>query len=114
VSTTSDPLLPLAGWLTDAGADVVRDLLREVIDPELGLNIVDLGLVYDVTVSEGTACVVMTLTTPGCPLSAYFEDNIAECLWGAPGVDRVDLQIVWEPRWDPSMMSDAAKKALGW
>ncbi|WP_022917579.1 metal-sulfur cluster assembly factor [Ruania albidiflava] len=116
MSTTSDPLLPLAGWLTDGigSEEVVGDLLREVIDPELGLNIVDLGLVYEVTVTDGTARVVMTLTTPGCPLSAYFEDTIAECLWGAPGVERVDLQIVWEPRWEPSMMSAAAKKALGW
>lgn len=119
MSPTPDPLLPLAGWLTgDSGSSgdpaVVRDLLHEVIDPELGLNIVDLGLVYQVSVADGTARVVMTLTTPGCPLSAYFEDTIAECLWGAPGVDRVDLQIVWDPPWDPSMMSAAAKAALGW
>src|SRR5690625_7624028 len=84
VSTTSDPLLPLAGWLTDAGADVVRDLLREMSDPELGLNIVDLGLAYDVTASEGTTCVGRPLTRPGCPLSAYYQDYSDASLGSAP------------------------------
>lgn len=91
-----------------------RGLLKEVIDPELGVNIVDLGLVYDVRVIDGVARVEMTLTTPGCPLGSYFEDTIAECLWGAPGVNEVDVQIVFDPPWRPELMSDAAKSQLGW
>lgn len=91
-----------------------RELLREVIDPELGVNVVDLGLVYDVTVGGGVARVRMTLTTPGCPLGGYLDDAVRSCLWDAPGVDDVDVQIVWDPPWRPEMMSDAAKKQLGW
>jgi metal-sulfur cluster biosynthetic enzyme len=91
-----------------------RELLREVIDPELGVNIVDLGLVYDVRVLDGMARVWMTLTTPGCPLSAYLDDAIRAALDGVPGVDTVDVRIVWEPPWHPEMMSDAAKRQLGW
>jgi metal-sulfur cluster biosynthetic enzyme len=92
----------------------LRELLREIIDPELGVNIVDLGLVYDVRVIDGTARVWMTLTTPGCPLSAYFDDAIRDALDRAPGVRAVDLRIVWEPPWQPEMMSDRAKRQLGW
>lgn len=92
----------------------IRNLLREVIDPELGVNIVDLGLVYDVTVLDGVARVRMTMTTPGCPLGAYFDDAVQDCLWGAPGVERTQVQIVWDPPWRPEMMSDVAKSQLGW
>lgn len=93
---------------------VYRALLREVIDPELGVNIVDLGLVYGLEVAEGTARLRMTLTTPGCPLSAYLDDAVHAALVGAPGVDEVDVEIVWAPPWVPAMMSDAAKSQLGW
>lgn len=91
-----------------------RELLREVFDPELGVNVVDLGLVYDVRVRDGTARVWMTLTTPGCPLSAYLDDAIRDALQGAPGVDAVDVRIVWDPPWQPAMMSERAKRQLGW
>jgi metal-sulfur cluster biosynthetic enzyme len=99
-----------------ADAEILRELLRDVIDPEIGINIVDLGLVYDVRLAgDGVAAVRMTMTTPGCPLGGYFEDEIRNCLWGAAGVDEVDLQIVWEPPWDPDeMMSNRAKEQLGW
>lgn len=96
--------------------EMLRDLLREVIDPEIGLNIVDLGLVYDVRLTgDGVAMIRMTLTTPGCPLGGYIDDAIHEILWGAPGVSGVDVRIVWEPPWDPDqMMSERAKEQLGW
>ncbi len=94
----------------------LRDLLREVIDPEIGVNIVDLGLVYDVRLpADGVVAVRMTLTTPGCPLGGYLDDAIHAVLWGAPGVTEVDVQIVWDPPWDPDqMMTDRAKRQLGW
>jgi len=98
------------------GPDTLRDLLRDVIDPEIGINIVDLGLLYDVTLTgDGTAAITMTLTTPGCPLGGYLTDAIHDTLRDIPGVTGVDVRIVWEPPWDPgAMMSDWAKDQLGW
>lgn len=97
-------------------ADTLRDLLRDVIDPEIGINIVDLGLLYDTRLSgDGTAAIRMTLTTPGCPLGGYLTDAIHDTLQDVPGVTGVDVQIVWDPPWDPGkMMSDWAKDQLGW
>jgi metal-sulfur cluster biosynthetic enzyme len=107
-------LVSLAGG--KASPEALRELLREVIDPEIGINIVDLGLVYDVGLSgDGVASVRMTLTTPGCPLGGYIDDEIRDILWGAPGVADIDVRIVWDPPWDPDeMMSDWAKDQLGW
>lgn len=98
------------------GPDTLRDLLRDVIDPEIGINIVDLGLLYDIRLSaDGTAAVRMTLTTPGCPLGGYLTDAIHDTLQDIPGVTGADVQIVWHPPWDPDqMMSDWAKDQLGW
>lgn len=110
--------LAVTSWLGGSGGDVdptmVPTLLGEVIDPELGINIVDLGLVYGIRVADGCAHITMTMTTPGCPLTAYFNDQIGSALWGAPGIEDVDVQIVWEPAWAPEMMSDWGKSALGW
>lgn len=96
--------------------EMLRRLLTEVIDPEIGINIVDLGLIYGVGLSgDGVASIRMTLTTPGCPLGGYIDDEIHDVLWGAPGVRDVDVRIVWDPPWDPDqMMSDWAKEQLGW
>jgi metal-sulfur cluster biosynthetic enzyme len=88
----SGPLdvMSLAGG--KASPEALRGLLREVIDPEIGINIVDLGLVYDVGLSsDGVASIRMTLTTPGCPLGGYIDDEIHNILWGAPGVSDRDL-----------------------
>ena len=101
----SEPLTP----------SLVRALLRTVIDPELGVNIVDLGLVYDVaTGSQGQVAIEMTLTTPGCPLGGFLDDQIRACLAQLPQVSDVRVQLVWEPPWDPAGMSEQAKKQLGW
>lgn len=111
-----NPPLSVTSWLEDkADVRMLQDLLHGVIDPEVGVNIVDLGLVYDIRVtSEGQAQVRMTLTTPGCPLSAYMDDAVRGALWGAPGVSDVDLQIIWDPPWSTDMMSLRAKQELGW
>ncbi|WP_210748086.1 metal-sulfur cluster assembly factor [Actinomadura latina] len=106
---------PMTAWLDDTpDTQLLREMLREVLDPELGVNIIDLGLVYGVGVTDGVAQVRMTMTTPACPLSGYFEDTIRAALWGAPGVREVETEIVWEPVWEPEMMTDAAKDMLGW
>lgn len=89
-------------------------MLRGVIDPELGVNIVDLGLVYDLAVAEDAVRIAMTLTTPGCPLGGYLEDEIRGCLGRLPQVRDVSVRLVWEPPWDPERMSDAARAQLGW
>ncbi|HET8599475.1 MAG TPA: metal-sulfur cluster assembly factor [Segeticoccus sp.] len=107
--------LSVTSWLGgENGPALVQDLLAEVIDPELGLNIVDLGLVYGLSVDAGLARITMTMTTPGCPLTAYFNDEIRGALWGVPGIEDVEVEIVWEPPWAPAMMSDAGRSALGW
>ena len=92
----------------------VYDLLHAVIDPEVGVNIVDLGLVYAVRVAERTVHVRMTLTTPGCPLGSYLDDEIRRALGTMPDVEDIDLDLVWDPPWDPEMMTDEAKRQLGW
>ena len=111
-----DDHLGALGLLTrplDTG--LVLGMLRSVIDPELGVNIVDLGLVYDVTVSaEGGVVIEMTLTTPGCPLGGFLDDQIRACLAQLPQVQRVEVELVWEPPWEPAAMSDAAREQLGW
>lgn len=94
--------------------DMVREALREnVIDPEIGVNVVDLGLVYGVGVDEGIAEVTMTLTTPMCPLGPYLDQEVRSAVSDVPTVSDVKVNLVWEPRWDPSMMSEDAKLELG-
>lgn len=105
------------GLLTEPlTVELVRRLLRTVIDPELGVNIVDLGLVYEVAIDEdaGKVAIEMTLTTPGCPLSGFLDDQIRGCLAQLPQVREVSIELVWEPAWYPEMMSEAARETLGW
>ena len=94
--------------------DAVREVLRErVIDPELGINVVDLGLIYDVEISGGQISVDMTLTTPGCPLAGTLAAQVEEVLRQAfPGFD-VEVSLVWEPRWTPELMSEEARRHFG-
>ncbi len=94
--------------------DRVRDALRLVIDPELGINIVDLGLVYGIDVTDGDVRLKVTMTTPACPLSEYVTTNAEATVWqNVPGVRAVDVELVWEPAWKPEMMSDDARHQLG-
>ena len=94
--------------------DRIRDALREVIDPEIGYNIVDLGLVYDVFVSpDGVARIVMTMTTPGCPATHYLKAGVSEAAARVSGVQAVDVSVTYEPPWTPEMMSTTARAALG-
>jgi metal-sulfur cluster biosynthetic enzyme len=89
--------------------------LRQVVDPELGVNVVDLGLVYGTDIQEGQVGVTMTMTTPACPLGAYIKQMAeAAILSSFPETETVDIQLVWSPPWQPDMMSAAAKRELGW
>jgi metal-sulfur cluster biosynthetic enzyme len=90
------------------------DALRNVYDPELGINIVDLGLVYEVSVSdEGDVDVTYTLTTMGCPIGPLIEDQMRQFLAAVPGIGEVRPEMVLRPPWSPEMMSEEAKAALG-
>jgi len=89
--------------------------LRRVVDPEIGINVVDLGLVYEAEVREGRVHVVMTMTTPACPLGEAIVDEAAASIREhVHGVHSVDVDLVSEPRWQPSMMSAAARQRFGW
>lgn len=91
----------------------VLDALYDVIDPELGINIVDLGLVYGVGVDEeNNVMVTMTLTTPGCPLHDSITGGVENRIKQIEHVQEVNVDIVWEPAWDPTKMSERARKAL--
>jgi metal-sulfur cluster biosynthetic enzyme len=95
--------------------DLVYAALKAVIDPELGLNIVDLGLIYSVNIgTDGHITITMTLTTPGCPLHASFAQEIERVLWQSiPDLTGVLVELVWQPTWDPAMISPAGRALLG-
>jgi metal-sulfur cluster biosynthetic enzyme len=94
--------------------DQVYDALKNVYDPELGLNIVDLGLVYEVEVhDDGGVDIQYSLTTMGCPIGPMIEDQMRSFLQGIEGVGEVRPEFVLRPPWTPEMMSDEAKAALG-
>jgi metal-sulfur cluster biosynthetic enzyme len=94
----------------------VEDLtarLRTVVDPEIGVNVVDLGLVYECDIHAGVAHVLMTTTTPACPIGSFLEDQVRWALLDAPGVVDVEVEITHDPAWSPALMSPAARVALG-
>jgi metal-sulfur cluster biosynthetic enzyme len=92
----------------------VHDALREVIDPELGLDFVELGLIYGVDIDEaGAIKVTYTLTTPGCPIGPQVESQIQEFVSEIEGVTTVESELVFTPPWSPDLMSEDAKFALG-
>jgi metal-sulfur cluster biosynthetic enzyme len=93
----------------------LREALKQVIDPEIGINIVDLGLVYETTINpEGHVEVIMTLTSPGCPLGPIIHAQVNNALGDIDGVTGVKVNIVWSPPWRPEMMSEDAKLELGY
>ncbi|HUS15456.1 MAG TPA: metal-sulfur cluster assembly factor [Chloroflexia bacterium] len=94
--------------------DQVRDALREVYDPELGINIVDLGLIYEIKLAEARCDLTCTLTSPGCPLGPEIVANIRRALSQFEDVEDVQVHIVFSPPWHPAMMSDDAKDELGY
>ena len=95
--------------------DAVQAALRRVLDPEIGLNIVDLGLVYDLQIGEdGEVRIEMTLTTPGCPLHDAIDGAVQRALGTVPGVNGVHVDLVWAPPWTPEMITEEGRRALGW
>ena len=92
---------------------VVYQALKQVIDPELGCNLVDLGLIYSVRIEGAKVTVVMTLTTPGCPMHESLSWGVKCALLSLEGVDDAEVEVVWDPPWHPSMMTDAGRTATG-
>ena len=94
--------------------ELVREALKNVIDPELRLSIIDLGLVYEVDIKDSTVKVIYTLTTPACPLGPVIDEQIQDVLGDLPGMEEVITEVVFSPPWDPrTMASDEIKMQLG-
>ena len=93
---------------------LIHEALRNVYDPELGVNVIDLGLVYDVDVNEeGHATITMTLTTPGCPMHESLGEGVGVTLQHIPGITSGEIRLVWDPPWDPSRMTGEGRRMLG-
>lgn len=92
----------------------VLGLLRSVHDPELGVNVVDLGLIYELEVHDGRVELQMTLTAPGCPLGDTIDTEVRSTLQMLPGLRQLDFRIVFEPPWTPERMTPAGMAQLGW
>ena len=86
--------------------------IKKIYDPEIPVNIYELGLIYDVQVENDTAKIKMTLTSPNCPVAESLPEDVKDSAMQVEGIDKVDLDLVWDPPWEKSMMSEAAKLEL--
>jgi FeS assembly SUF system protein len=86
--------------------------IRKIYDPEIPVNIYELGLIYDVKIKEDKAKIIMTLTSPNCPVAESLPQEVKDCAMQVKGIEEVDLDLVFEPPWEKSMMSEAAKLEL--
>lgn len=104
---------PLESGTPAASWDMVVDALRTVYDPEIPVNIYDLGLVYDLEVApDGKVVIEMTLTAPACPVAGSMPGQVAETVAAVPGVGEVEVRMVWDPPWTPARMSEDARMVL--
>ena len=93
----------------------IRESLKEVFDPEVGVNIIDLGLVYQIELRPEELYIQITMTSPTCPLSGVITRNMDQVLRKTfPDLGEMTIELVWDPAWSPELMSDTAKKQLGW
>lgn len=93
----------------------IQIILRNVIDPEIGINIIDLGLIYGIKIKPKKVQIQLTMTTPTCPLHGVITQNMENILYRSfPDLEVVDIGLVWDPPWTPERMSVMAKKQLGW
>ena len=93
--------------------DDIKEALREVYDPEIPVNVYDLGLIYDVRLNEGQVYVQMTLTAPGCGMGPYIAQNAEWRIAEIEGVEDVEVEMVFDPPWNPEMITEDGKKLLG-
>ena len=102
--------------VAETNPDIVDDVvaaLRQIHDPEIPVNIYDLGLIYGVEVDNGHATITMTLTTPHCPVAESMPGEVEIRVCAVPGIQSADVNLVWDPAWDPSKMTDEAKLEMG-
>jgi metal-sulfur cluster biosynthetic enzyme len=109
----AEPAAPSPGVAAAVEVDDVFDALSNVIDPELGLDFVELGLVYGVEIDEGSVHITFTLTTPACPIGPQVTEQMEEFVGELEGVASVECEMVFVPPWSPERMSEDAKFALG-
>ncbi|MBF0563520.1 MAG: DUF59 domain-containing protein [Alphaproteobacteria bacterium] len=104
---------PLAPGVAVADENAVIEGMRTVYDPEIPVNIYDLGLIYSIRIHpDGNVVAEMTLTAPACPVAGHLPAEVARAVAAVPGVGEVEVFLVWEPRWTPDRMSEAARVAL--
>lgn len=101
------------GAAEDTTVEAVRQALRGVTDPELGINIVDLGLIYDIEVTDGSALVTMTLTSPGCPAGGQIMGGAKDAAESVDGVDEAVVSLVWKPFWTPERIDAKVRAMMG-
>ncbi len=97
----------------DKRIDLIINNLKEVYDPEIPVNVYDLGLIYNVDIDENNVNIVMTLTAPGCPVVDILVDDITAAARAVDGVENVNVELTFDPPWDKSMMSEEARLELG-
>ena len=97
----------------DALMDDVVNALRDIFDPEIPVNIYDLGLIYNVEIADGHVVITMTLTTPHCPVAESMPGEVELRVMSVPGVATAEVNLVWDPPWNPANMSDEARLELG-
>jgi FeS assembly SUF system protein len=98
----------------DARIDLIIERLKDVYDPEIPINIYDLGLIYNIDIDENNkAHIIMTLTAPGCPVAEVLLDDVRQSVLTVDGVEDCEVELVFDPPWDKSMMSEEARLELG-
>ena len=97
--------------MSDMKQKVIEEI-KKIYDPEIPVNIFELGLIYDISIKDKNVSVKMTLTTPNCPVAESLPKEVKDSIMQINGVEKVDLDLVWDPPWDKSMMSEAAKLEL--
>ena len=95
--------------------ETIVDALRTVLDPEVGINVIDLGLVYGIEATAHEIRLTMTMTSSACPLGAYLQESVERAIRArVPDAKTIEITLVWQPAWDPSMMSPEARRQMGW
>jgi metal-sulfur cluster biosynthetic enzyme len=93
--------------------ETVLETIKQIIDPEIGINIVDMGLIYGVDINDTTVDITMTLTRPGCPAGGQIVNGTQQVTQQMDGVEEVNVNVIWDPRWSMELMSEDAKDELG-
>ena len=93
--------------------DAIYEALKHIYDPEVGINIVDMGLIYSLDIADSKVDVTMTLTSPGCPAGPQILSQVDSAIKALEGVEDVDIKVVWSPPWSPDMLSEEARDQLG-